>query len=338
MIPASWFMQKYGRKSGFLLGTLCGAAAGVVAILALKSRSFELFVLAGMLMGCYQCLAHYYRFAAADLAKQREKGQAIAWVIGGGIVAAIAGPNIARYTQAIGKVPFEATYLVLMLLGLLAAWVVTGLEMPPVNVVEGHGQGRSLTALIRMPEVFIALIGSAIAYSAMMAIMTATPLAMQGCGQALGAAATTIQWHVLGMYIPSFFAGDLVKRFGSLRIMGMGTLLMLLQVLVSLSGTSLPHFVSGLILLGIGWNFLFVGSTTLLTEVYMPSERAKMQGLSNFMIFVPTSIASFSSGSLIHAFGWEALNKVVFIFLAMNLLMIGMLVFVRQRRTVAEAF
>jgi len=322
MIPASMFMQRFGRKAGFFLGAGFGATAGLTAAAALWLGSFALFVLAQMLVGCYQGFAQYYRFAAADASSAAFKSRAIAWVIGGGVVAAVAGPNLALLTQGVGPVPFAASYLSLVLLSLLAVLLMSRLDLPPMNATETHAPGRPLLDIILQPRFLTALISSAVAYAAMTTVMTATPLAMQVCGLSLGASAMVIQWHVLGMFIPSFFTGNLIRRFGVLQIMGTGTVLLSLHVAIALSGSSYAHFLSGLIILGLGWNFLFIGGTTLLTESYRPSERAKAQAANDFLAFVTVSIASFSSGGLLNAFGWRAVNIAVTPFIALAMLMI----------------
>lgn len=323
MIPASLFMQRRGRKPGFLLGISLGCMAGLLAAFAIWIGSFWLFVAANGLVGSYQAFAQYYRFAAADVASVAFKSRAISWVIAGGVVAALAGPNIARATQGIGPAPFAVSFLVMIALGFVAFWLVASLEIPPAAVAaETTGPARPMLEIMRQPVFLTALMGSVVGYAMMIMVMTATPLAMQICGHPVGAAATVIQWHVLGMFIPSFFTGNLIKRFGVLTIMGAGVLLIAGQVLAALSGIDVFHFVSGLILLGVGWNFLFIGGTTLLTEAYRPSERAKTQAAHDFLMFGAITVASFSSGSMLNAFGWQFVNLTVLPFLAVAMLAI----------------
>jgi MFS family permease len=322
MIPASMMMQRFGRKAGFLLGTSLGCLAGLTAAGAIWLGNFWLFVLANMLVGGYQGFAQYYRFAAADVASANFKSRAISWVIAGGVVAALAGPNIARVTQAMGSVPFMVPYLALSALTLLALLLVTRLELPPIVVTESHGPARPLLEIMRQPVFLTALAGSSVGYAVMIMVMTATPLAMQICGQSLGAAATVIQWHVLGMFVPSFFTGNLIRRFGVLPIMGVGIALLVGHVAIALSGIEFLHFISGLTLLGVGWNFLFIGGTTLLTEAYRPPERAKTQAAHDFLMFGAVSIASFSAGGLLNNWGWRSVNLTALPFLALVLLMV----------------
>ena len=331
MIPASLFMQRYGRKAGFLLGATLGGVAGLLAAIAIWRESFPLFVAANMLVGSYQAFAQYYRFAAAEAASADFKSRAISWVIAGGVIAAVAGPNLVRFTQNVGTVPSALTYLSMVALSILAILLLSRLSLPPESTTEIHSPGRSLPAIIRQPIFLTALAGSAIGSAVMLLVMTATPLAMQLCGLPIDSAATVIQWHVLGMFAPSFFTGNLIRRFGVLTIMASGVALLLGHVAIALSGIAYLNFLSGLILLGLGWNFLFVGGTTLLTDAYRPSERAKVQAAHDFLMYIAISIATFSSGSLLSAFGWRAVNLAVLPMLAVALLMIVVLG-VKQKR------
>lgn len=319
MIPASMLMQRFGRKVGFLLGTTLGCAAGLIAAWAIWLQSFWLFVLANMLVGGYQAFAQYYRFAAADIASADFKSRAISWVIAGGVVAALAGPNIARVLQDIGPVPFLPAYLALFAVSVLALLIVTRITIPPVAVNDVHGTARPLLEIMRQPVFLTALIGSSVGYAVMIMVMTATPLAMQMCGQSVGSSATVIQWHVLGMFLPSFFTGNLIRRYGVLQIMGVGIALLAGHVTIALTGIEFLHFLSGLILLGVGWNFLFIGGTTLLTEAYSPSERAKTQAAHDFLMFGSVSLASFSAGGLLNAWGWQSVNLTALPFLGVAL-------------------
>jgi len=337
MIPASMFMQRFGRKAGFLLGTALGCAAGLTAAGAIWLQDFWLFVFANMLVGGYQGFAQYYRFAAADVASADFKSRAISWVIAGGVVAALAGPNIARVTQGMGSVPFMAAYLASFVVSVLAFLIVTRIDIPPMAVSEVHGPARPLLEIMRQPVFLTALIGSSVGYAVMVMVMTATPLAMQICGQSLGASATVIQWHVLGMFVPSFFTGNLIRRHGVLTIMGIGIALLAAHVAIALTGIEFLHFLSGLILLGVGWNFLFIGGTTLLTEAYRPTERAKAQAAHDFLMFGAVSLASFSAGGLLNAWGWESVNLTVLPFLGLALTAVMGLTVVRRRAVVSVA-
>ncbi len=335
MIPASLFMQRFGRKAGFLLGALLGTIAGLLAAIAIWRESFSLFVAANMLVGSYQGFAQYYRFAAAEAASAEFKSRAISWVIAGGVIAAVVGPTLVRYTQNIGTVPSALTYLTMVALGIMAMVLLSRLALPPESATEIHGPARALPAIMRQPIFLTALAGSAIGTAVMLLVMTATPLAMQTCGFPIGDAATVIQWHVLGMFAPSFFTGNLIRRFGVLTIMSIGVVLLAGNVAIALSGIEYLHFLSGLILLGVGWNFLFVGGTTLLTEAYRPSERAKVQAAHDFLMYAAITVATFSSGSLLNNFGWQSVNLAVLPFLLIALLMIIALG-VHRKRTVVN--
>lgn len=333
MIPASMLMQRWGRKAGFALGTALGCAAGLGAAGAIALQSFSLFVLANMLVGAYQGFAQYYRFAAADVASTAFKSRAISWVIAGGVFAALAGPNTARWTQNLGPVPFAASFVALFAISLVALLVVTRVQIPPMAAGMAQGPARPLRTIMRQPVFLTALIGSSVGYGVMIMVMTATPLAMQICGQPLGASATVIQWHVLGMFVPSFFTGDLIRRYGVLKIMATGIALLVGHVAIALSGVEYLHFLSGLVLLGVGWNFLFVGGTALLTEAYQPSERAKTQAAHDFLMFGVVSVASFSAGGLLNGWGWESVNITALPFLAMALAAVGGLAWHRGKAT-----
>lgn len=325
MIPASLFMQRYGRRTGFMLGATLGGAGGLLAAVAIWQENFPLFVAANMLVGCYQAFAQYYRFAAADAASADFRSRAISWVIAGGVIAAVAGPNLVRLTQNVGTVPSALTYLSMVALSILVILLLSRLALPAVSASEIQGTARALLSIMKQPIFLTALAGSSIGFSVMLLVMTATPLAMQLCGQTISSAASVIQWHVLGMFAPSFFTGNLIRRFGVLKIMTIGVALLLAHVAIALSGMEYLHFLSGLILLGVGWNFLFIGGTTLLTEAYHPCERAKVQAAHDFLMYVAISIATFSSGSLLSAFGWRAVNLAVLPMLAFALLMIVVL-------------
>lgn len=308
LIPASLLMQRYGRRTGFLVGTALGALAGFLGAYAITRDDFVLFVVANMLVGAYQAFAQFYRFAAADVANDAFRSRAISWVIAGGVAAAVLGPALVRYTQNLGTLPFVAPYIAMGLLALLAAALLTTLQIPPPTSEETQGPARPLLAIMRQPAFLTALTASAIGSAVMILVMTATPLAMQLCGLPVSDTATVIQWHVLGMFVPSFFTGHLIARFGILPVMAAGALLLGSHVLVALSGVERLHFLSGLTLLGVGWNFLFVSGTTLLTTTYLPAEKAKVQAMHDFLVFGAVSIASFSAGALLDAAGWDLVN------------------------------
>jgi MFS family permease len=318
LIPASWFMQRFGRRAGFLLGATLGCLAGLAAAAAVQAHSFTLFLVAALLVGGYSGFSQYYRFAASDVASDAYRSRAISWVVSGGIVAAIAGPAIVRFTDDLATPPFLATYLALIALGILALFFIARLSVPPMKVERAEGPSRPLWQIVRQPVYLTALAGSTVGFAVMTTVMTATPIAMLMCGQTVADSTLVIQWHVLGMYLPSFFTGSLIRRHGVLAVMGCGIALLGAHVVIALSGVEFLHFVSGLTLLGVGWNFLFVGGTTLLTQAYLPAERAKAQAAHDFIMFAVVSVGSFSAGALLNGWGWGAVNLVVlpFLFLA----------------------
>jgi MFS family permease len=322
MVPASLLMQRYGRKAGFLVGIASGALAGALGAYAIWNGDFWLFVLANFFVGWYQAFAQYYRFAAAEIASPAFKSRAISWTIAGGVVAALAGPNLARFTQNLGGVPFAFSFVAMVALAAAAAVVVAALRIPAPARSDTQGEQRSLLEIAKQGTFITALASSMVGYMVMLGVMTATPVAMEMCGHAFGSAATVIQWHVLGMFVPSFFTGDLIQRFGVHKIMIAGVTLLFGHVLISLAGIDYLHFLSALILLGVGWNFLFIGGTTMLTETYRPAERAKTQAMHDFLVFGVVSVASFSSGSLLNSVGWKTMNLLVMPFLTLALALI----------------
>ncbi|MGD9843557.1 MAG: MFS transporter [Steroidobacteraceae bacterium] len=316
MIPASLFMQRYGRRAGFLLGSALGASAGVLATLGVLMESFAMFIAANALLGMYGAFAGYYRFAAADAVNPSFRGPALSWVVAGGIVAALLGPAIVRHSDNlahIGASPFIAPYVAMTLLGLLAIVLVSRLNVPPMlpPTTSENNEARPLAEIMRQPAFITALAGTTVGFAVMVMVMTATPLAMKLCGLPLQASTTVIQWHMLGMFVPAFFTGKLIQRVGVLPVMASGVALLLAHVCVVLSGIAYGNFIAGLIMLGMGWNFLYVGGSTLLTECYRPAERSRTQAAHDFIVYGITSVASLSAGGLLAVLGWQAVNIAV---------------------------
>lgn len=317
MLPASFFMKRFGRQAGFRFGTAMGIAGAALACLATWLHSFWLLCFALLLLGAYNAFGQYYRFAAADTADPGFKATAISLVMASGIVGGIIGPGLSIYTKDLFAVPFLGAYASLILFCLVTLGLLAFVRIPPPSEAERREIARPLAAVMAQPVFIVAVMGSAIGYGIMSLLMTATPLAMSFCGHAYGSAAFVIQWHVIGMFAPSFFTGALIKRFGVLAVMFCGVLLEAGSVAVALSGARVVDFSVALTLLGVGWNFLYVGGTTLLTECYRPSERAKAQGMHDFLVFVTTAVSSFSSGLLINRSGWEMLNYAALPFLTL---------------------
>src|SRR5438552_1026046 len=307
-LPASLLMKRIGRRAGFTVGALMGMVGAAICSVALYLEAFWLFCFGTMVFGVYNAVAQYYRFAAADAASSDFKAKAISLVLAGGLVGGIVGPETSKLTVDLLATTYLGAYLSLIGFLVLVVLVVQWLDIP-VPPATAHGEPtRPLAQIMVQPVFVVAVLAAAIAYGVMNLLMTATPLAMGLCGHPYSAAATVIGWHVIGMFGPSFFTGSLITRFGVLQVMAAGALLLYVVVAIALSGVSIPHFWFALVLLGVGWNFLYIGGTTLITEACTPPERAKTQGANDLIIFVVMATSSFSSGLLLEKSGWQMLN------------------------------
>ncbi len=334
-LPAAVFMRRSGRRAGFLIGAVLGAGGGLLAAFSVYTHAFALFVVAHLLIGAWQGFANYHRFAATEAASAQFASRAISLVIAGGVVAAFLGPQLVTWTRDVfAPHTFVGAYVALAGLGAVALLMLTQLDrlMPSSSAT---GAARSLREIARQPAFVVAVLSATVGYAVMLLAMTATPVAMLGCGLPVTAAVQVIQSHVLAMFAPSFFTGALVQRFGAMRIMMCGFALLAGHVIVTLSGVAFAHFVSALVLLGVGWNFSFVGATALLTQTYRPQEQAKSQAANDFTLFTVVAIASLSSGWLYDRFGWQALNLVGLAALAIVVLAIVALE--RRQRLVRQA-
>ncbi len=323
MIPASLIMKKIGQRKAFMAGTIIGALSGIVSWYGIIQQSFWIFSVGNMLLGAYQGFTQYYRFAAADSVPDEAKSKAISWVIGGGIVAAFTGPNLARFTQDIGTVPYAFSYLSTILLGMLALGVVSLLKLQhiPASLISSQKQtGRPLKDIINNKNTILALFSSATAFTVMGMSMTATPIAMRDFGHSPDNTAMVIQWHVLGMFLPSFFTGALIQKFGVHRIILAGILILFIYLFIAFSGTDFINFITGLFIVGLGWNFLFIGGTSILAKVYKPEEKEKTQAFHDFTVFTVISISSFFAGALFNHWGWTGLNLVLLPLLIITLI------------------
>ncbi len=318
-IPASAIMRWRGRRTGFLLGTSLGIVGSATCALALHRQSFALFALGHLLLGAYQGFASYYRFAAVEATDAGHGSLAISLVVAGGIVAAFLGPQLAVWGRDwIPAEPFVGSYLAQGALSGLGLLLLTRLRMP--KPADAHaGAARPLRAILAQPPARVAVLGAAIGAAVMTMIMTATPLAMLGCGLPGTDVTLVIEWHVVGMFAPSFVTGPLIRRHGAPRIMQVGFILLLAHVAVALAGIELLHFFSALVFLGVGWNFAFIGGTALLTETYRPAEQLRVQAANEFAVFGLVAIATLSAGWLYNAYGWVALNLAVVPFLVVAL-------------------
>ncbi|WP_114954671.1 MFS transporter [Sphingosinicella terrae] len=336
IVPASLLMARIGRKAGFLIGALAGAGAGAVGAWGLLSGSFVLLCAGTGLAGVYQGFAQYYRFAAAEAAEEANRGRAISWVLAGGVIAALAGPALGTSTRGLLAADYAGSFLAVLLLGLAAAVLLAFTRLPQAEASSpGEAPARSLREIARQPLFRVAVIGAAAAFGVMVTVMTATPISMVAHAHDVGSAAMVIQWHVLGMFLPSFFSGPLIRRVGALPLMLGGTALLAGHVAIALSGTALLNFLSGLVLVGVGWNFLYVGGSTLLLDTYRPSERAKVQALNDFLIVGVAAAGSFSAGALADAFGWRGVNLAALPVLLLAALAIAAALRLERRRVSA---
>nr|WP_228035523.1 MFS transporter [Oculatella sp. LEGE 06141] len=307
-IPAALILRRLGRKLGFISGALIGLAGASLGAIAVLNSNFVLFCIATLLYGTFNGFVGYYRFAAADVASESFRSRAISFVVAGGIVAAIVGPGLAIWTKDWLSVAFAGGLLAIAGLQLLAIALLTMVQMPSLTHHTQSDSGRRLTAIAQQPVFIVAVLGSMIGYGVMALLMTATPLAMVTVHHSFGTAASVIQWHVLGMFVPSLFTGFLIARFGVLTIILVGIGLNGACIAVNLAGTDATNFYVALLLLGVGWNFMFIGSTTLLTEAYAPVERAKTQATHDFLMFSFVAFATFLSGQVLTSLGWKAVN------------------------------
>lgn len=321
--PAAGWMSRVGRRKGFILGALLGAAGGLTAALRIWLGMLWMLSAGTFLVGTYQAFAQFYRFAASEVADTAFRPRAISLVLGGGIVAAFLGPYLGRLGGPVLEPAFLGSFLIVALVSSMGAGVLASLRMPPPKTSSAdEADSRRWIEIVRQPAYLVALFGAATGYGVMILGMTATPIAMSHHHHDLAATATVIQFHVLGMFLPSFFTGALIARFGVLRIMLMGVALLAGYVLMARSGTGFSSFAGALALLGVGWNFLFIGGTTLLTTTYSAAEKGRAQATNDMTIVFVGLTCSFSAGWLQQAFGWKALNLTLLPWLALAALAI----------------
>ncbi|QYK40157.1 MAG: MFS transporter [Paracoccaceae bacterium] len=322
--PLSAIMQRYGRRTGFVIGALMGALGAVFGAWGLSTSSFPLFLLGALCTGSYMSAQGFYRFAAADTASDAFRPKAISWVMAGGLLSAVVGPQLVKVTAEAMVVPFLGTYLAVIALNLGGAFLFLGLDIPkPRPPAPGADRGRSRIDLLRDPRIAVAVICATVSYALMNLVMTSSPLAVVGCGFTTGNAADVVTAHVLAMYAPSFITGHVIARIGVERVVALGLLILAAAGAVAVAGVDLANFFVALVLLGIGWNFGFIGATTMLTTAYRPEERGRMQGLNDLIVFAGVTMASFSSGGLMNCSGgsvqagWQAVNIAMVPFLAL---------------------
>ena len=299
----------FGRKISFQLGLLVAMLSALLCAYAAISRNFWLLVAGTFIAGYYSANGQLYRFAAAELTELSQRDKAVSWVLAGGILGAVIGPNLASWTRDLFDTAFLGAYLTLAIAGFIGIGVMQCIHFPEEFKTQHHlSDSRSLKTILAQPVFMVAVIGAALGYGVMNLLMAATPLAMQICGLPFSDTALVLEWHVIGMFAPGFFTGSLIQRFGALKIMGIGVVLYLICIVIALTGADLHQFLIALFLLGVGWNFLFTGSTTLAMTAYKPNERDKAQAAINFFVFATMAFSSFGSGALITTQGWNILN------------------------------
>jgi predicted MFS family arabinose efflux permease len=312
-LPMGVLARRLGRRNALQIGTGCGVLTGLICCVAVLQGSFFLFNVGAVFSGFYASAHQSYRFAAADTASDEFRPKAISWVLFGGILAGVVGAQLVIATQDLWPpYLFAATYIGQSALALVAGGVLMFVNIPKPPPRSAVGDGRPLSEIAREPRFIVAVACGVAAYSMMNLVMTSAPLAMVMCNHSITDATLGLQWHVLGMYAPSFITGALITRFGLERITGLGFALIIVAAGIGIAGISLWHFWIGLALLGVGWNFAFIGATTMVTHCHRPNERNKVQAFNDFLVFGSMAIGSFSSGQLLASFGWATVNEVVF--------------------------
>jgi len=300
--------RAWGRKRAFQAGLLVAIASTALCAYAASIHSFWLLVIATLVAGYYNANAGLYRFAATELVEPAFKERAISWVLAGGILGAVAGPNLASATRDALPVAFAGAYAALVGIALLSLATLSLIRFPPLPLPSAERPGRPLREIAAQPVFVVAVLTCALGYGVMSLLMSATPIAMSQCAHPFKSTALVLEWHVLGMFVPSFFTGTLIRRFGALPVMAVGVLLNLACIAVALSGVDLMSFLLALLALGVGWNFMFIGGTTLFTEAYRPEEKTTAQAAMDTVIFTTMTLTSFSSGALVTTQGWTLLN------------------------------
>lgn len=330
-LPTGMISQAYGRRAAFIAGTACGALCGLIAALAILQGSFALFCFATFLGGVYGAVSQSYRFAATDSASPAYRPKAISWVMAGGVFAGVLGPQLVQWTMDLWPpYLFAVSFLVQAVVALVAMAVLAGVNAPKPVAAQMTG-GRPLLEIIRKPRFIAAVICGAVSYTGMNFLMTSAPLAMKFCGLSLSDSNFGIQWHIVAMFGPSFFTGHLIARFGAAKVAAVGLILEAIAAVIGLSGITAMHFWAGLFVVGVGWNFSFVGASALIVEAHRPQEGKKVQAFNDFIVFGLVAIGSFSSGQLLASHGWSMVNIVVFPAVALALTGLVLAAFTQRR-------
>ena len=317
--PLSNLMQKFGRKFGFFIGAIGGLTGGIIGAVGLATGSFAIFLMGSFLTGIYMSAQGFYRFAATDTATKSFRPKAISYVMAGGLASAIIGPQIVKVTAEAMVIPFLGTYIAVVILNFLGSFLFLLLKIPKLakkNIYDPNK--RSNKQLVSTPRIAVAMICAMVSYAMMNLVMTSTPLAVVGCGYSPSDAANVVSAHVIAMFLPSFFTGHLITRYGEELIVGIGLFFLALAGIVALSGVNLENFFLALVFIGLGWNFGFIGATTMLTNSHSEAERGRIQGMNDLFVFGGVTVASFSSGGLMnctggnHLTGWTSVNLAIF--------------------------
>jgi len=330
-LPTGAISRRYGRRVAFIIGTGCGVATGLLGAFAILHASFWLFCAATFIGGLYGAVSQSYRFAAADGASAQYRPKAVSWVMAGGVFAGVLGPQLVQWTMNVWPpYLFAFSFIVQAVVALVAMAVLAGIDAPRPAPADLHG-GRPLREIVRQPRFIAAALCGIIAYPMMNLVMTSAPLAMKMCGLSVSDSNFGIQWHIVAMYGPSFFTGSLIARFGAQRIVATGLLLEAVAATIGLTGITAMHFWATLIVLGLGWNFGFVGASALVLETHRPQEKNKVQAFNDFLVFGMMAVGSFSSGQLLANFGWSAVNLVVYPPVLLGLVVLMFASFARRR-------
>ncbi|HET7363697.1 MAG TPA: MFS transporter [Burkholderiales bacterium] len=315
-MPASLHMRRVGRQAGLTSGTFWGIVGALICGAAIWQQQFWLLCLGTLVWGVYNAYGQYYRFAAADAVPLEKRPSAISLVLAGGLVGGIVGPTLSRWTVNLGAHKYMGGYLALIAVAIVTMVLLRFIRIPTPSAAERAAVGRPLAQIAAQPKFIVAVLSAAISYGVMNFLMTSTPIAMQVCGHPYSAAAFVISSHIIGMFAPSFITGGLIRKYGAIRVMLAGAFLNLVTVGIALQGITVEHFWWALFLLGVGWNFLYTGGTTLLTETYRPEERAKAQGANDQAIFIMMVVSSFTSGATVTTAGWERVNLYALVLVA----------------------